>query len=315
VNRQGKYFEDISKQSGLHKHCGLPIVMAANTFDYDKDGNLDLIFGSYLANDPFDNDSNSSGIVPDNFNDSTNAAPIYLMKGDGQCHFVDKNELLPSAIKERGWFLDIGIADIFQANNQDLWFVTDYGISHPSKFISVDKGWKDESHLVDKPTKTRNSMGMNISDLFHKSINNFFLPNIFYPKEKVNGNLLWEYNKNQNQFYENARSYNAHSCGWTWGSQLVDLNNDSWDDIVITNGMFGDGKSSKSYWYSLSVLDSSGRPFMSNTKNWPDMKSFDLNGGEKDCLFINKGKGNGFLDVSEATDFDGDLKNGRGVAT
>lgn len=312
-NRQGKYFEDFSKASGLQAYCNLSASIAATSFDYDKDGNLDLIYGSYFKNDPFFDDKNPDGIVPDNFNDSKNGAPIFLMKGDGLCHFKDKSELLPKVVRERGWFLDIGVGDIFQNGNQDLWFVTDYGISHPNRFVSNNLGWKDESDLVDKPTKTRNSMGFNMSDIDHKLVNNVFLPNIYRPREKVNGNLLWNYDKKNSSFIEKARGYNAHDCGWTWGSQFVDLNNDTWDDLVITNGMFGDGSTSKSYWYNLSILDASGRPFMSDIKNWPDMSSFELDGAQRDCLMINLGRARGFVNVTESTDFDQDLKNGRGV--
>lgn len=42
INHDGKYFEDYSAKSGVQK-CTM-VGAAANVFDYDKDGNLDLIW-------------------------------------------------------------------------------------------------------------------------------------------------------------------------------------------------------------------------------------------------------------------------------
>lgn len=312
INHQGKFFTDATTESGIPRKDANAVI-ASTAFDYDKDGNLDIIWGNYFANQPFLKGDNAQGILPDNFSDSKNAASITLMKGDGKCHFTDASNLLPENIFKRGWFIDIGIADIFQEGNQDIWMATDYGITHPLRFVSSNKGWVDESNLVNKPTKTRNSMGVNVSDLNHEGVNYFFLPNIYRWREKINGNLLWHYEKDSKKFIENARDQNIQTCGWAWGSQFIDLNNDTWDDLVVTNGMFGEG-GSQNYWYSLSILDSSGRAFMSDYKNWPDMRGKDLDGAQRDCIFVNLGRGRGFVQVDSSSAFDADQKNGRGVA-
>jgi len=61
---------------------------------------------------------------------------------------------------------------------------TDYGLSHPLKFISNDIGWSDQSQLVNQPTKTRNSMGVSFLILITKmQIPFFFLISIELEKK------------------------------------------------------------------------------------------------------------------------------------
>ncbi len=311
INHKGEYFEDFTAQSGLKGKCSA-YGFAANVFDYDKDGNLDIIWGSYLANDFMFQGENLPGILPDNFLDSKNDAKIFFMKGDGGCHFSDKSNLIPKS-KLHGWFFDIGVLDIFKNGNQDLWIASDYGINNLLRFESVTTGWKDESNLVDKPSISRTNMGVIFSDVDHQKTSSTFITSIFQHREKVYGNLLFDYNKISNEFQERGHDSNISSCGWAWGSQFIDLNNDSWDDLVVVNGLFGDG-TKKSYWYNLSVLDAAGRKYMGDIKNWPSTDNFDLDGGQRDCIFLNQKDKKPFMDVTNSTVFDLDRKNGRGIA-
>lgn len=310
VNHQGKYFEDYTVKSGIQKCSN--VSFASNVFDYDKDGNLDIIWGSYFSADIFSDAPVESGIMPENFIDSKNNATLTLMKGDGQCHFQDKSSDLP---KEdlRGWYLSIGIQDITQSNKSDIWITSDNGIDQILFQDNDLKNWTNEFTMVDTPSRSKNGMGVIFSDISHQHSTFAYTSNIYQKNEKVSGNLLWEFNKEGYNFKEQSSKYNVVDCGWSWGSQFVDLNMDSWDDLVVLNGFFGDG-TKKSYWYTLSVLDNSNRKIMSNHKNWPDMASFELQGGQQDCLFVNNGKDGKFQKISPQFDFDRDKKNGRGVA-
>jgi hypothetical protein len=234
------------------------------------------------------------------------------MKGNGLCHFENKSNLIPSE-KLHGWFFDIGIFDIFQNGNQDIWISADYGLNHLLKFKSVQEGWEDKSFLLNKEGVSRNGMGIIFSDINHDKNPTFYVPSVYQPGEKVYGNQSWIFSKQTQTMQEVAYSKNIHSCGWTWGSQFIDLNNDGWDDLALTGGMFGNG-SKKSYWYSLSVLDASGREFMGNIKNWPDMKNFDLEGGQPGCIYLNQGKDNPMLEVGSMVNFNNLSRNGRGLA-
>jgi len=157
-------------------------------------------------------------------------------------------------------------------------------------------------------------MSVSVSNFDHQENVKVLVTNIFRQNEKLNGNLLWEYNKKNNSFSEFGKTVNVNECGWPWGSQFIDLNNDSWDDLLIVNGMYG--KSTKpSYWYNLSVLDSSGRSFMGDYKNWPSDEKFELDGNQKDCIFLNQPTKKSFVNVSKYfDDFDKDKKNGRALA-
>lgn len=268
--------------------------------------------GPYFSSDFITSDKDIAGILPENFTDSTNNARITLLKGDGKCHFTDKSKLIPQT-KMHGWFFDIGIQDIFQNGNQDIWISSDYGLNQVLKFESATTGWKDESELIAKALISRNGMGVVFSDIKHDKKSNIYASSIFQNREKLFGNQAWEYDKSKNEFIEFSHEQNIASCGWAWGAQFIDFNMDSWDDLAVVNGMFGDG-TKKTYWYNLSVLDAAGREHMNNVKNWPSMDKFDLDGGQRDCLLLNQGRGKPFIDVTSLTVFDQDKKNGRGIS-
>ncbi len=311
LNHGGKFFEDITVQSGLSKYCS-NVGFAANAFDYDKDGNLDLIWANYNSSDYINTGGDGTGILPENFLDSKNKAKVFLMKGDGQCHFKDKTYLLPTQ-KFQGWYFDIGIQDFFKSGQQDIWFSSDFGINHLLKFNSKNNNWEDKSNLIDKIGLSRNGMSYTSSDINHDQNASVYVSSVFQPSEKVYGNQLWSLANDKKSFNENAYDKNIHSCGWSWGAQFLDLNNDSWDDLVVTNGMFGDG-TKKSLWYPLAILDSAGRKFMGDYKNWPDMSIYDLEGGQQDCIYVNRGKNEAFLKVPDSFGFDKDKKNSRAIA-
>ena len=49
------------------------------------------------------------------------------------------------------------------------------------------------------------------------------------------GNSLFQ-NQLSGSFHDVSQSAGATMGRWAWGSLFLDLNNDSWDDIVIANG-------------------------------------------------------------------------------
>lgn len=310
LNKEGKGFKNITQESGIQK-CS-SITYAANVFDYDNDGNLDIIWGAYFAHDFYSKNDSIDGIMPENFMDSKNGTKLILMKGDGQCHFKDASSEIPNS-ELRGWYFSIGIQDIFQNGRQDIFVASDYGTDAVLEQNIHTNSWKNKSGLVDYASVSRNGMGVDFSDVAHDGIPHMYVSNIFQKKEKVSGNLTWKYVKEKNGFEEVGGRLQVKKCGWSWGAKFVDFNMDGWDDLVVVNGFFGDG-TKKDYWYQLSILDSAGKDVMSKLKNWPDMEKFDLMGGERDCIFLNRGKLGYFSDVTEQTIFDKEKNNGRAVA-
>lgn len=310
-NHNGQFFEDITEKSGLPK-SGFT-GFAANVFDYNNDGNLDLIYGSYFSSDIFSETGDATGILPYNFIASKNKANLFLMKGDGKCQFNDDSHKLPTN-QLRGWYFSISIQDLYNRGKQDIFIASDFGIDHLLLEDENKNIWIDKSSLIDHASLSKNGMGVVFSDVSHTQTPYAYTSNIFRNNEQISGNLLWKFDKNKSDFVDEVgRDYNVSNCGWSWGAQFVDLNVDSWDDLIVTNGFIGTN-TQKNYWYNLSVLEGTGRNLISDYKNWPDMKDFQLEGGQRDCVFVNRGNKNKFDEVTVATDFDVDEKNGRGIA-
>jgi len=90
-NVEGKYFENITAKSGLGDSQS-HVVTSGNAFDYDKDGNLDLIWGSYFKNDPYYQGVNSDGLLPDNFSEFKKSQFNFFKKGRWSMSFYRSNK-------------------------------------------------------------------------------------------------------------------------------------------------------------------------------------------------------------------------------
>jgi hypothetical protein len=283
------------------------LVSAFNTFDYDRDGDLDLIIGEYFKQDLQKDNKDNSGIMPMNFTNSQNFSKMKLYKNNGSCHFT---EVKPAIFKTDGWHLDVGIFDYFDNNKYTVWFASDYGEDYV--YTETEKGkYKRVRTFKDYPELSKNGMSVSFSYMSDDNIPSAYVSNTFHPSEKLSGNLLWQNRKNSDQLKEISHDKNVLDCGWAWTNTFTDINNDGHQDILVNNG-FISGDENRDYWYTLAVLDSSSNKHLADYKNWPKIGNDSLAGHERDCLFLNRG--DGFENVASLTDFDKLKQDGRGLA-
>ncbi|GAB3992156.1 VCBS repeat-containing protein [Spirosoma daeguense] len=253
-------FEESGERYGL---ADTSYTNQATFLDYDKDGDLDLFLltstnlvrnpnrvtpvindGSGLANDKlFRNDSDASG---PKFTDVTKSAGI-LHDGFGLGITV-------ADFNQDGWE-DIYVANDFLANdflyvNQKNGTFSEVGKSyfkHHSQFsMGCDAADINNDGLPDlvvadmlpADNEQRKKMaGPANYQQFENTLNQGYHPQFMRNMLQVNGGKAPD---GRMVFSEIGQLAGIHSTDWSWSPLLVDLDNDGWRDLFITNGYLRD---------------------------------------------------------------------------
>ncbi len=226
--------------------------MSAVFLDFDSDGLLDLfVLNNLLV-------TSLPGVYRNKFTDGTagNTDKLYKNKGDGT--FTDVSDA--SGILIEGYGLGVSIADfnsdgwpdiyvsndylsndILYINNQNGTFsnrITDY-IRHQSYFsMGVDVGDIDNDGLFDLITldmlaETNFRMKTTISKTSYQTyVNNEAWG---YEYQFVR-NMLHRNNGPGVPFSEIGHMAGVFQTDWSWSPLLVDMDNDGWRDLMVTNG-------------------------------------------------------------------------------
>lgn len=228
-------------------------------FDYDRDGDLDLLLLNHNPNSlPVLDDSVTAKILKQP-NPETG---IRLFRNDKN-HFTDITEKAGLSSSSLTYGLGAGIADLNGDGWQDIYISNDYSI--PDYLYINNKDGTFTNLLQKKLGHTSEaSMGDDIAD-----INNDGLPDIFtldmLPADNHRQKLLfssnnygtfeamlqsgfyYQYTRNMLQinngngtFSEIGQLAGISNTDWSWTPLFADYDNDGWKDLFVTNGYLRD---------------------------------------------------------------------------
>jgi len=237
----------------------------ATFFDYDKDGDLDV----YLLNNSF---------VPVNSLGYSNKREIRskdwdvkdILKGGGDKLLRNDNDVFVDVSQEAGIYgsligfgLGITVGDI----NNDQWpdiYVSNDFYERDYLYINNKNGTFSEEIETWAPHISLSSMGTDLAD-----INNDGLPDVFVtdmlPEKNQRLKETTEFERydifqlkqdqgfhkqymqntlqvnNGNQSFSEIAFYSGVAMtDWSWGTVLLDMDNDGFKDIFVSNGIFHD---------------------------------------------------------------------------
>jgi hypothetical protein len=164
------------------------------------------------------------------------------------------------------------------------------------------------SHFaVDKPQTF--SMSAEIAD-----VDNDGLPAVLstgtYEPNHAPGNGLFKLTP-EGRLRESARRVGVAECGWAWGAKFLDLDNDTHQDLVVTNGYIS-ANPERDFWYEQGLLNSGNSEIQRDARRTIPMEDASLAGYQTKCVFYNTGAT--MKDVSSSTDLGHDRSDGRGLA-
>ena len=253
INNQDETFTEAAKKYGI---ADTSYTTHAAFFDYDHDGNLDL----YLLNHANDRASLNTPLPKKVKGEGASNDRLYKNNGPGT-PFTDVS--LEAGITIEGYGLGIAVSDINGDNWPDLYIANDF-ISNDILYLNNQDG-TFSNHIADMiQEQTYNSMGNDVSDFNNDGLADIVVVDMLpsdpvreknmagsMTQDKFNAILAMDYesqfmrntlqlNQGNNDFIEIGRYSGIHRTDWSWAPLLIDLDNDGWKDLFITNGYFKD---------------------------------------------------------------------------
>ena len=224
-------------------------------FDYDRDGDLDLLLLNHNPNSlPILNEVSTAAIMKK----TDPLCGVKLYRND-KGHFHDVTELAGISSSALTYGLGAAIADVNGDGWPDIYISNDYNV--PDCYYVNDRHGGFTNRLKESFGHiSQFSMGNNIADL-----NNDGLPDIFtldmlpednrrqkllfapdnYEKFDLNvrSGFYYQYMRNMLQLNNGDGSFSeigqlaglAHT-DWSWAPLLADFDDDGWKDVFVTNG-------------------------------------------------------------------------------
>lgn len=248
INNRNNTFTESAKTMGLDDN-GYDINAAF--FDYDKDGDLDM----YLLR---------NAIVKSNRNiskpkDETGKAESTdkLFRNNGDLTFTDVSK--EAGITIEGFGLGVSINDINSDGWPDVYVSNDF-LSNDLLWINNRNGSFTNKAKECLRHETYNGMGNDVADYNNDGLPDIVVVDMLPPDNKrwkltMKGNNYDEFEQNMADGYEpqyvrNTLQLNngdgsfseigmlagVHATEWSWAPLFVDLDNDGWKDLYITNG-------------------------------------------------------------------------------
>jgi len=305
-NRGDGTFADVTAGSGLDRWMN---SHNANWFDYDRDGVLDLFVSGYFSEQYDLWNLQSTRIMQDSFEFARNGGRNYLYRGHGDGTFEDVTEQV--GMTGTRWTYASISADFDRDGWQDLYLANDYGTEE--LFLNRDGRRFELAEGIGLEGESKSGMCAAIGDVWDGERMAVYVTNISKRGYLFQGNnLRVNFLDTDGRMMQIGEGPTA-DCGWAWGAQFGDLDNDGWEDLIVVNG-FISASENRDYWYQMSKIGLATGDVVADAAQWPAIEDCSLSGYERTRVLLNAGrKGGHFREVGAAVGIT-DRYDGRAVA-
>lgn len=223
-------------------------------FDYDLDGDLDLITGNHPR----------YALLPAKIHYDYWRSPVKefsnrLFRNDGN-KFTDVTE--EAGVLSYGHTLGLSTSDYNVDGYPDIFITVDHAEPDYIFENNGDGTFKNVVSTVVGQT-SKSSMGIDVGDVNHDIFPDFFVSEMLsedHFREKVHMDMTnidrfhffvdsmgYKYyqmhnflylNNGNNSFSDIAQMADVHKSDWSWSNLFMDFDNDGWQDIFVSNGYY-----------------------------------------------------------------------------
>lgn len=230
----------------------------ATFFDYNNDGLVDV----YLINNA-DEAIGSFDLENNLRTERDYLGGDRLYRNDGG-HFTDVTEEAGIYSSIIGFALSASVADLNRNGNYDLFIANDF-FERDYLYMNNGDGTFDEV-ITDEVIRSMSaaSMGSDIADVTNNGWPDIYVTDMLPEEEeriksvtifedwpRYREKVKWDYghqftrnvlhvNQGNGEFLETGRFSEVQATDWSWATLLVDLDNNGFNDIFVTNGLVQD---------------------------------------------------------------------------
>ncbi|PXX31235.1 FG-GAP repeat protein [Arenibacter sp. ARW7G5Y1] len=250
VNNGDHTFTEKAKEYGLNDSAN---SIQSSFFDYDQDGDLDM----YLLNHAVDPVRELSKPIAAYENDTDTADKLYR-NDDGYYTEIGASLGIDQSVLGDG--LGIAIGDLSNNGIPDIYVCNDF-LGRDFLYRNLGDGKLKEDALQAMNHISSSSMGVDMADIDNdgwqdlfvvdmKSSTNFgsktnmasMNPKAFEVLTRVGGHYQYmrntlQLNNGNGTFSDIAPMAGLSSTDWSWAPLFVDLDNDGYKDLFVTNGI------------------------------------------------------------------------------
>ena len=244
-----------SRFSLRHTDSNMSDAHSMAAADYDKDGDLDLYACGY-----FPNGANVNALpIPIPYFDARNGGANRLLQNDGDWNFSDVTASVGLNENNRRFSYAVIWVDFDNDGDEDLYVANDFGpdVVYRSTNNAGKVQFVNASHSMGI---RHGAFGMSVAaaDLNRDGLEDIYVANMFSSagnrvtrqphfqtgatathrslfQRLANGNSLLM-NDSGEKLSDTGVSSGTAMGRWSWGANFADLNNDGWDDLLVTNG-------------------------------------------------------------------------------
>lgn len=312
-------FTDLSKKLGIND---FHISVAANVFDYNRDGRLDIFLANAMTlnlpgYDPpvhfnlfdlpesaYNGDRRMFNVMHRTWHDANNGGENFLYKNIGSG--FEKQDMNAMGLAGTRWTIAVGSGDLNNDSFPDLYLANDFGpdelfINQAGKEFKLLSG----SLVGELSRDTYKGMNATFADFDNNGFQDIYVSNV-HVNLQAEGSILWMNDgksKGYKAFKDKAVARNAlNERRFGWGAAAGDLDLDGRLDLVQANGHLDDNYDKKfdtcpDYWYWNEKIALTRPSIHGYADKWADLRGMCIFPNDKNRVYLNTGSH--FVDVAE----------------
>ena len=230
---------------------GAPYPFSLSAADFDLDGDLDIYTCIYGAgNQPKKRGFEASSPTP--FNEAENGGRNVLLSNLGGFQFGDVTREVGLDQNNTRWSFSASWEDYDRDGDPDLYVANDFGRNclyqnNNGQFSNIARRAGVEDMAAGMSVSWGDSNRDGAPDLLIGNMFSSAGQRVSYQrnyeagkKRMARGNTLFIASKDG--FQDASIASGITNGGWAWSSGFADLNNDGWQDLVITNGYLSNSR-------------------------------------------------------------------------